>query len=535
MRRFVTGLLILVSAVALLLSSVSLWTRHNVINSSVFVSNVQAMVDLPPVEARVTDRVTSTVMANPQVQSTINDAVTVLPPRLQRFRPTVENGIQSLVSAGVARLLTADPFRPLTTAALTSAHTQLVNGDPVRFTLGQAKARVPASLQDGLAGQVLGLLPNDVGVTLLTPADAPSLYTAVNLLKSVWWWLGLIGLATLAGALSVSRRRRGTLRAWAVTTAVLGLLVLLTLRVARGFVLPQVKPENRDAVGAIYDLLAGSLRAWTLWFVAAALVVLVFTLAWGRLGVVAGIRRAAGAARERTRQMRAARAAEAVGADGAVATTAPDAAADSWPRRVTASTRAFVDGLGLQEWTARLGGFTRAHYGPARWTGIAVAALILLSWSSPTLSVVIWIVALAALYLVALDWLANQAPEAADQAGAHAVDQAGAHAVPAEDVPGAAEEVRGVEAPPTGAAAGLVERGGAPVVPTARQSTDGTPAGRRTPDAAPPPKTPEVPAPETIAVLNDRLELLLRLSTAHDSGVLTDEEFDREKSRLLSV
>jgi hypothetical protein len=44
-----------------------------------------------------------------------------------------------------------------------------------------------------------------------------------------------------------------------------------------------------------------------------------------------------------------------------------------------------------------------------------------------------------------------------------------------------------------------------------------------------------VPAPETIAVLNDRLELLLRLSTAHDSGVLTDEEFDREKSRLLSV
>jgi hypothetical protein len=527
MRRFVTGLLILVSAIALLLSSVSLWTRHNVINTSVFVSNVQAMVDLPPVEARVTDRVTSTVMTNPQVQSTIDDAVTVLPPRLQRFRPTVEDGIQSLVSKGVARLLTADPFRSLTAAALTSMHTQLVNGQPVRFTLGQAKARVPASLTGGLAGQVLALLPNDVGVTLLTPADAPKLYTAVDLLKSVWWWLGLLGLATLAGALSVSRRRRSTLRAWAVTTAVLGLLVLLTLRVARGLVLPQAKPENRDAVGAIYDLLANSLRSWTLWFVAAALVVLVFTVAWGRLGVVAGIRRAARAARERVRQMRAAQAAEAeaVGADGAVATTAPDAAADSWPRRVAAATGAFVDGLALRAWTARLGGFVRAYYRPARWTGITVAALVLLSWSAPTLSVLIWIVALAALYLVALDWLQSQAPsQVIDEAVAQAVDEAVA-----------VEEVRAATTPPAGPIAGIAERGAAPVVPTARQSTDGTPAGRGKPEAAPAPQTPEVPAPETIAVLNDRLELLMRLSTAHDSGVLTDEEFDREKSRLLSV
>jgi hypothetical protein len=55
----------------------------------------------------------------------------------------VTNGIQSLVSAGVARLLSAQLFRPLTEAALTSAHQQLVNGQPVRFTLGQTKDLVP--------------------------------------------------------------------------------------------------------------------------------------------------------------------------------------------------------------------------------------------------------------------------------------------------------------------------------------------------------------------------------------------------------
>src|SRR3954454_2694243 len=318
MRRFGTGLLILVSALALVLASTSLWTRRTVINTQVFISTVDTVVDLPQVEARINQRVTDTVMANPDVQDAIDAAVGVLPPRLQQFRPTVENGIRSLISAGVGRLLTNDPFRPLTNAALTSAHDQLIAGKPVRFTLGQAKNLVPDSAKDGIAGQVLDLLPDDVGVTILTPADAPQVYNAIDLLKSVWWWLGLLALATLAGALGVSRHRRRTLRAWSVTTGVLVLLVLITLRVARGRVVVLAKPENRDAVGAIWDVVAGSLRSWTLWLLGGVVLVLVLTLVWGRLGIVAGVRSGVAAARAALQRRREeARAAQAV--DGAAA------------------------------------------------------------------------------------------------------------------------------------------------------------------------------------------------------------------------
>jgi hypothetical protein len=41
MRRFIAGLLILVSALSLVLASTSLWVRRNVINTEVFVSNVE--------------------------------------------------------------------------------------------------------------------------------------------------------------------------------------------------------------------------------------------------------------------------------------------------------------------------------------------------------------------------------------------------------------------------------------------------------------------------------------------------------------
>jgi hypothetical protein len=202
--------------------------------------------------------------------------------------------------------------------------------------------------------------------------------------------------------------------------------------------------------------------------------------------------------------------------DGEVAVPALE---EPWTRRVAAWTRAFADGLDLRERIASVGGAVRDHLGPARWAGIALGALVLLFWPAPTLSVLIWIVALVALYVGALEWLANRAPERATEA---------APATPAPVVPARRPAVPGVvgdggpNAPPDGSAAEP-----AAAVPS-----------RRTP--VPEPRAPEplVPAgltPETISTLNDRLALLVRLGAAHDSGVLTDDEFRREKDRLLGV
>ena len=41
--------------------------------------------------------------------------------------------------------------------------------------------------------------------------------------------------------------------------------------------------------------------------------------------------------------------------------------------------------------------------------------------------------------------------------------------------------------------------------------------------------------PEAITTLSERLALLVRLGAARDAGVLTEDEFSREKGRLLGV
>ena len=356
MRRFTVGLLIVVSAVCLVLSSTSLWTRRHVVNTDVFIAGGQAILADPAVQGAIDAKVVDTIMVNPEVNGAVNDVVALLPPRLQRFKPALEDEARDLLSSGVHAVLTSDRFSLLTETALRSVQTQLLAGQPVRFTLGQAKARIPQQDRTGLAGEVINLIPDDVGFTVLTPQQAPQLYTAIDLLKTLWLWVGLLGLAALIGALVISRRRRRTLRAWSVTTAVLGLLLVIAMRVAQGPLLIHVKPANAAAATAIYEGVTASLRAWTLWFVAIPAVVLVFTLLWGRLGIIPGIRRGYRAAVE---QVRSRREAHELAQDAAIDGTDPRPA-ESWTHRVAADTRTFIDGVGMSSWLDRLGGFVRA-------------------------------------------------------------------------------------------------------------------------------------------------------------------------------
>jgi hypothetical protein len=561
MRRLVVGLLILISALTLIVASTSLWTRRHVVNTEVFVTGAQAILTDPAVQARIQSQVVGTIMTNPDVVQAINQTVAVLPPRLQTFRPMIEDGAQTLLGRGVHAILVSPAFDRLTGAALRSAQTQLINGQSVVFTLGQAKALVPAPDRTGLAGQVLNLIPDNVGITVVTKEQAPQLYTAVDLLKSLWLWLGLVSLAALVGALVLSRQRLKTLRAWSVTTGLIGVLLVAALAVARGPLLGQVKPANVDAADAIYQGVTASLRSWTLWLVLIMAVVMVVTLLWGRIGIIPAIERGYRAVRSqaaRQREERAAartlRAAEAeAGADGTE--QVPEAVPEkSWPRRVAASTREFVDELNLPERFGALAEFLGHHLQAARWTGVAVGALILLLWPSPTLPVLIWTAALVALYISLLELVlavAATAPSGADEstvgrglgaegsvpAGHRAVEPAPVTAVtgPARDasdvVPAARTPVEPLTATPAGYSGEQPGPGasGADVAPPIRPVA---PVQTQSPAEAPPHRRP-VTAEEMSAMAN-RLDMLMRLGDARTAGVLTEEEFTREKAQLLT-
>lgn len=266
MRGFVAGLLAAVSALFLVLSSTALWARNYVVDTEVFVSEARVVLAEPAVQVWVGSRVTDSA-----VQHAVDETAALPPPWSAGLRPVVEGGVRSMVGEGVHAVLTSDV---LSTAALASAHAQLVEGRPVRLTVGQAASAVSKQNPVGSEAWLLHLLPDDIGVTVLTPQDAPLVYSAVDLLKWLWLWTGLLAIAALTVALVVSRRPLATVRAWAVTASGLGLL-LIALPAARASVLARVEPGGRDAAGAVYAVLTDGLRSWTLWLLAGTAVVAV--------------------------------------------------------------------------------------------------------------------------------------------------------------------------------------------------------------------------------------------------------------------
>ena len=133
---------------------------------------------------------------------------------------------------------------------------------------------------------------------------------------------------------------------------------------------------------------------------------------------------------------------------------------------------------------------------------------MLLFWPGPTLSVLIWIVALVALYLGVLSWLENRATPL--------------EAVAPPDAVAAAVAGNGPPVPVGTVAARAASLPGATV--------NGVPEPRTSPEPLVPPGL----TPETLSALTGRLDLLVRLGAARDAGVLTEEEFRQEKTRLLT-
>ncbi len=69
----------------------------------------------------------------------------------------------------------------------------------------------------------------------------------------------------------------------------------------------------------------------------------------------------------------------------------------------------------------------------------------------------------------------------------------------------------------------------------AAQQNQAQQAQGQQPDAAPAPAAPPPPPPGgATAPATDRISQLKELASLHDSGALTQEEFDKEKARILA-
>ena len=364
--------LLVVACVLAPIAGTSIWIKNHVTKTDRYVRTVKPLASNPAIQAAIATNVTTTLFRNVDVSARAREA---LPPRAQFLAGPLANGLRTFTENTTKRFLASPAFQRLWLELNTRAHSQLVKVLTGKGRLVRANGRVEIDLAPVLARVEERLKERGVAVFERVPPDSiPSTFVlldskqlekaqgGVRLLKAVAIGLPLLVLALIAAAVGLSQRRRRTLLqaslGIAASMAVLG--ILLTL--GRSVYLDLVAGPNlpRDAATAFYDILVHYLRLGLRVIAAVALLVAVAAF-------VSGPSRTARAIRGRF--------------DSAV----------GWAQGGATATP-------LGRWVAR-------NKKTLRVGAILLPLAIFMLWSSPTITLLIILAALALLTLLAIEIL----------------------------------------------------------------------------------------------------------------------------------
>jgi hypothetical protein len=285
-RSLFATVLIVLGCVLAPVAGVSVWVHNQVSDTDRFVRTMGPLVDDPDVQARLTDRLTTTVFQYVDVQGIADDAVTALtaqglPPRvadrLSTLTPTLASAVTGFVHDKIAELVASPAFATTWNQAIRAVHDKavavlsgdsqgvVVRGDTVFLDLapfiGLAKQRLSDA---GLTA--VSLVPDVHPTVALAKADtlvkAQTAYSTLDTVARVLPWIVLLLLAV--GVYLARNRLRALVGAGlgiALSMVVLGAGLLVARSALTGAVPPGAAPATASGFDIVVTYLRIGLRA----------------------------------------------------------------------------------------------------------------------------------------------------------------------------------------------------------------------------------------------------------------------------------
>ncbi|MFD5750032.1 hypothetical protein [Streptomyces sp. NPDC127033] len=373
LRSVGSVLLILLAALLSLLSVVAVWANSIVRDTDRYVATVGPLAKNPDVQKAVTNRVTSVVLAQINVDALVKELATAasqkgVPPRaaqlLKSLDGPITKGLGQLVSSTVERVVTSSTFQTVWVKANRRAHAALdkaltgqansavsLKNNQVTIDVAPIVAKVKDRLVSAGFGPAAKIPTVHTSFVVFASEDVGKIKTWLRVLQILGGWLPVIALLIAAAGVYVAFNRRHALIGTALAVFVAMLVLGIALTVVRDVYLGRLPPgTSQPAAGAVYDALVKFLRAGVRALAAVAL----FTAVGAFL---AGPSRVAVLTR-------------------------------TGCRRSIAALRDVAGSAGL-----RLGAVGRFVHRFKRWIGVAilvVAAVVLFTWTYPTMAVVVW-------------------------------------------------------------------------------------------------------------------------------------------------
>ncbi|WP_173923626.1 hypothetical protein [Agromyces sp. Marseille-P2726] len=275
-----TAVAIALVVVGLLLAPVaviSAWARLELVDTDRFVATFAPLAEEPAVQDYIGDQVTAAIEEQvdiPTLTSDLFDGIRALdlPPRAEQALGLLEGpatqGLQSLVSGIVDRVVTSPAFADIWAAALRASHRQFVaaiQGDPdaalsiedgtIAIQLGPIIEAVKQRLEDQGVGFASAIPVVDRSIAVATSDSIALVQTVYNLAVAAGTWLPWITLALLVAGVLVARRR-ATALVWTAGGLALSMIILASgVGIGRAFFIGAVSPSIMPQATAVelYD------------------------------------------------------------------------------------------------------------------------------------------------------------------------------------------------------------------------------------------------------------------------------------------
>ncbi|MFJ7996183.1 hypothetical protein ACIQ7D_03290 [Streptomyces sp. NPDC096310] len=372
-RSLGSVLLILLAALLSLLSVVAVWANSIVRDTDRYVATVGPLAKDPDVRKAVTHRVTTVVLAQINVDALVREVSKAasekgVPPRAAKLLNSLDGpitqGLKQLISGTVERVVTSSAFQTVWVNGNRRAHSALdkaltgqangavsVKNNQVTIDVAPIIAKVKDRLVSAGFGPAAKIPAVHTSFVVFESQDVGKIKAYLRVLQILGGWLPVIALLIAAAGVYVAVNRRHALIGVALAVFVAMLVLGIALTVVRDVYLNHLPPgASQAAAGSVYDALVTFLRAGVRALGAVAL----FTA----LGVfLAGPSRIAILTR-------------------------------TGCRRSIAALREVAVSAGL-----RLGPVGRFVHRFKRWIGaviLVVAAIVLFTWTYPTMVVVVW-------------------------------------------------------------------------------------------------------------------------------------------------
>jgi len=272
-RRILVGALVLLGALCILVSTVSVWVRDAALDTDVWVDQSGRLLESPDVQAALSVYIVDQAYSAAEVQQRLE---TSLPEELRPLAGPAAAQLQSVAYDAAAAALARPRVHEVWRTANGAVHEQLIafiegdtervtlEGDAVVLDLDQLVANVAdrVGAGEGATGTVQGRVEP---IVIMRSDQLDAVQTAVRLVKALSFWPFLLGLALWAGAVYLARgRRRETVRLFALSLIALGLLLLVVRRIGGTAIIDSlvqaesVKPAAEDVWAIFTELLRES-------------------------------------------------------------------------------------------------------------------------------------------------------------------------------------------------------------------------------------------------------------------------------------